>query len=140
MAQEAALPRGFYSQLQKMIDQSIARYAKSGPLRNAMISGGAGLRIVDGGRFAMVAPDGTVLFYVGPLGPALPDGTPQQGMQIRRADGTTVFEVFDAFVTDGVLRQAGNWRDRSGNVVIADDTDSGQGHGACLISCVRGVA
>lgn len=127
MTQEAAVPPGFWGRVQKMIDDRIADFARSGFLRNASITGGAGLTIKDGGRLALETAAGVVLFEIGPVGPALPDGTPQQGWVVRRADGSGVLDLFDVDTSDGVLRQALNWRDRSGNVVLADDTDSGQG-------------
>ncbi|RBY82687.1 hypothetical protein DQ240_18510 [Blastococcus sp. TF02A-26] len=110
-----------------MIDDAIAGFARSGFLRNASITGGAGLTIKDGGRLALETASGVVLFEIGPVGPAMPDGTIQQGLVIRRADGTPALAMFDANTSDGVLRQAANWYDRGGNVVLADDTDSGQG-------------
>lgn len=128
MAQEAAIPPGFWGRVQKMIDDSIARFARSGFLRNASITGGAGLSIRDGGALSLVARDGTVLSYIGPVLPDLPDGSPQPGWIVRRAGGAVALALFDAFpAADGTLDQAVNWFDRNGVVVLADDTDSGHG-------------
>lgn len=93
------------------------------------ISGGAGLRIVDGGSLALKAPDGTLVFYIGPVAPNQTDGSPQPGWLVTRADGTVVLMLRDQFPGDdgAQLNQALNWYDREGNVVLADDTNSGRG-------------
>lgn len=129
MAQEAAVPLSTVKELARQIArEEVGRFARSGFLRNASISGGAGLRIIDGGKLALIAENGTVLFYIGPVSPSLPDGSPQPGWEVRRADGTLAFGMRDAFPdADGTLNQALTWYDRAGNAVIADDTDSGQG-------------
>jgi hypothetical protein len=124
---EANVPPGWRGQIIKWIDERVAAFASSGFLRNARITGGAGLSIVDGGRIALVAADGTTIFYVGPVLPRLPDDTRQPGWLVTRADGTRVLALYDADTSDGVLRQALNWYDRAGNIVLADDTDGGQG-------------
>lgn len=93
------------------------------------ISGGAGIRIVDGGRLALTTAEGTEIFYIGPVSPNQADGDAQPGWIVRRADGTTVLVLRDQFPSDngGELNQALNWFDSSGNVVVADDTNAGQG-------------
>ena len=127
MAQEADVPAGLWGRIEKLIEDKIGQFQRSGFLRNAAISGGSGLSIRDGGVLRLVTADGVELFYIGPLGPAFPDGRPQQGWSVRRADNTSVLSLFDVDVSDGVARQALNWWDRSGRIVLADDTDSGQG-------------
>lgn len=125
MTQEGGVPRDFWGRIEKMIADAVAKLARSGMLRNATISDG-GLTI-KGGFFKLVA-GATSLFYVGPVGDVLGNGLRQQVWQLRRADGTLALSVFDAAPDpDGTLNQAVNWRDRSGNSVLADDTDSGQG-------------
>lgn len=125
MTAEAQLPRGWRGLVQKMIDDSIARFARSGFLRNASVTGGAGLTVADGGAWRLTAADGTEIFYVGPVDPPMPDGSPQPGVIVRRGDGTVVLMLYDVDPT--VFQQALNWYDRGGNVVLADDTASGQG-------------
>lgn len=128
MAQEAKVPATFWATVQKKIDDSISKFARSGFLRNASISDG-GLTIKGGFLRLLDKVLGVELFYVGPVTPNKADGTPQQGWVVRRADGTTVLALFDAFPTDagGQLQQALNWLDRSEVVAVADDTNSGQG-------------
>lgn len=120
-------PPGLLERILLEVDKRIASFARSGFLRNATISDG-GLTI-RGGFFRMLAGLANVqMFYLGPSGPVLGDGTVQQIWQIRRAGGQLVLDLYDAFPgVDGTLNQALNWRDRNGNAVIADDTDSGQG-------------
>ena len=95
MPQEAAIPRGLWGRIEKLIDEKIAAFARSGPLRNASISGGAGLTIKDGGVLRLQAADGTATFYVGPIQSSpLPDGSPQPGMVMRRNDGSAALALY----------------------------------------------
>lgn len=130
MTQEAAVPQDLIAKLQGMWRQDIANANRAAPIRNSAISSG-GVFSIQGGALVMKDDNGLDLFYVGPLLPNRADGTPQQGWNVWRADGSKVLELFDAYPTDagGALQQALNWRDRSGNVVLADDTNSGQGIG-----------
>jgi hypothetical protein len=128
MTQEAATPPGFWERVEQIAERAVQRFARSGFLRNASITGG-GLTL-RGGFFRMRNAAGTSnAFYVGPVTPAQPDGTKQPGWLVYRADGTLVLAMFDAFPEDGPegVNQALNWYDRSGGIVLADDTDSGQG-------------
>lgn len=119
------MPRDFWGRIQKMIEDAVAKLARSGMLRNATISDG-GLTI-KGGFLRLIYKTFTQ-FYFGPVGDVLGNGETQQFLVIRRADGTTVLRLWDAFPDpDGTLNQALSWIDRSGNVAFADDTDSGQG-------------
>jgi hypothetical protein len=120
----APIPSDFWGRIRQMISDEVAKFFRSGPLRNASISDG-GLTI-RGGFFRLLFGN-VQLFYLGPVNPPLPDGRPQQGWIVKRADGTTVLDLRDADVADGLVLQALNWRDRQGNVVLADDTNSGQG-------------
>jgi hypothetical protein len=124
MGQEAAVPAGFWPKVQKMVDDAVATFARSGFLRNASISDG-GLTI-KGGFLRLLFGD-VELVNMGPVLPRMPDGSPQIGLIIRRADGTQALAMFDADVSDGQVNQALTWYDRAGNVVLADDTNSGQG-------------
>lgn len=124
MPVDPATPPNLWERIRKLVQDEVGRLLRSGLLRSASIGeGGLTLR---GGFLRMLFGDVNIVF-VGPVGPALPDGTPQMGVVVRRGDGTTVLDLFDADTSDGVLRQALNWRDRDGNTVLADDTNSGQG-------------
>lgn len=126
MGVDAALPPGLFERIRSMITTEVAKLLRSGLLRSASIGeGGLTLR---GGFLQMLFGDVQVLL-VGPVTPRLPDGSPQLGLILRRADGSNVLDLYDADPTDagGALQQALNWRDRLANVVLADDTNSGQG-------------
>lgn len=129
MGLDAGTPPGLWERIRSIAAEEVVKFARSGFLRNASISEG-GLTIKGGFlRLLAQATGGTELFYIGPVTPNAADGSPQQGWRVRRADGTSVLLLRDAFPTDdgGVLNQALNWYDRGGNVVLADDTNSGQG-------------
>lgn len=126
MGVDAGTPPGLFDRIRQLVRDEVAKLLRSGLLRNASISEG-GLTI-RGGFLRLVA--GAVdLFYVGPVAPNKADGTAQQGWIVRRADGTNVLFLRDAIPTDagGALQQALNWYDRTGNVVLADDTNGGVG-------------
>ncbi|WP_263165386.1 hypothetical protein [Streptomyces sp. SCSIO ZS0520] len=91
--------------------------------------GKGGLRVVDGGRFAMDTPSGVRMVDIGALtGSAYnhSDGTLQQGMRLSREDGSLMFAAF-SYPPTGFEFQAWTWYDRSGNTIFAEDTNSGQG-------------
>jgi hypothetical protein len=91
---------------------------------------GEGGLTVDGGFLKVVDLNGNELFYVGPITPTLTNGTPQRGMILRRNDNSIAAMLHDANPGDGspaAYRQALTIWDRAGNVVLADDTDGGQG-------------
>lgn len=128
MGVDAATPPGLMERIRMIVAEEIGKFMRSGFLRNASISDG-GLTI-KGGFFRLLskATGGATLFYLGPIGDVLGDGERQQFWQVRRADGSPVLMLWDAFPDpDGTLNQALSWMDRAGNVVFADDTDSGQG-------------
>ena len=120
----APVPSDFFAQVRNIAKEEVAKFFRSGPLRNASISDG-GLTI-RGGFFRLLFGN-VSLFHLGPVTPSLPDGTPQQGWIVRRSDGSTVLALYDANVADGQVMQALNWFDRTGHSVLADDTNSGEG-------------
>ncbi len=79
-------------------------------------------------QLTVVSDDGTIIGQVGGL-PALadPDGLPQSGFLFRRSDGTLALSLYDPDSSAGGFNQyLGIW-DRAGDLVISDDTTSGQG-------------
>lgn len=127
MTQEAGTPRDFWDRIQKMIEDAVAKLARSGMLRNASIAEG-GLTIKGGFLRLMSAVVGGVeTFYAGPITPALPDGSYQPGMIVRRNDGTVVLQLWDPIPSVGDYSQFLAWLDRQGNAIFTDDTDSGFG-------------
>lgn len=97
---------------------------------NLIFSGATGnLLINNGGSLAVVDPNaGHLVFYVGSEGFADGSGRHQGVVQLFRADdGSLALSLFDGGTTPGhTFRQALQWYDRSGNIVVADD-DTGDG-------------
>lgn len=128
MTQEAAVPRDFLGHIERMIDRKVGEFARSAPLRNASISEG-GITI-KGGFVWLKAADGSSSIYLGGVTPALPDGTYQPGLILRREDGTVAMALYDPTPdpgTPGGYQQFLAVYDRSQNIVMSDDTYSGQG-------------
>lgn len=128
MGVDAAVPPGLLERIRQIIADEVGKLLRSGLLRNASISEG-GLTIKGGFLRLLASVTGTTLLYVGPYGPPGPDGTVQQGFVLRRADGTAALVMYDAVPGNdgGLFNQAVGWYGRTGGVVFADDTDSGQG-------------
>lgn len=122
-------PPGLLERILLEVDKRISAFARSGFLRNAVITQG-GLTI-KGGLLRMLSAvtGGTSTFYVGPVSPNLPDGSYQPSVIIRRNDGTVALLLWDPRPDLDGYNQFLGWYDRSGNAVITDDTQSGQGIG-----------
>lgn len=71
---------------------------------------------------------GVEVLRIGDLGNAFvsPDGVRQLGLVLRRTDGTTALSILDGTPSDPFNQSLCVW-DRSGNVVLSDDTESGEG-------------
>lgn len=124
MAQEAAVPIETVRQLARQIAaEEVAKYARSDPLRNASIPAG--------GRLIVKHPDGRWLMLMGSYNGSeakflMPDGSQQPMALIWRADGTLAFGMYDPDPSNGFQQFWSLW-DRQGNIVVSDDTNSGQG-------------
>ncbi|NGO71133.1 hypothetical protein [Streptomyces boncukensis] len=92
--------------------------ANSAPPLN-QISGGD-VVIGDGGRLRVCTGLGEDLFYLGRVEPDRAAGAPQQGMVVRRDDGSLALTVRTAS-PDMTPAQPVQIFDRTGNVVFADD-------------------
>lgn len=112
--------------------ERIVREMQSSPtLTSASISSG-GLSIIDGGSLRVLdQATGTAVLYMGEvsLNSVPADGrTQQMGFFVTRDDGTAILQMADLNSTPGHTHvQALQWFDRTGNVVIADDTNGGVG-------------
>jgi hypothetical protein len=130
MGVDAAMPPGLFERIRQMIREETGKLLRSGLLRNASISEG-GLTIKGGFlRMKSAAAGGVDTFYVGPITPALPDGSYQPGVIVRRNDGTTALLLWDPIPDPGGpngYSQFLGWYDRTGHAIVTDDTDSGQG-------------
>lgn len=125
MTQQGAVPKDFFEVIRKIAREEAAKSYRSGANRNSSIGSG-GTFVIQGGRLQLIADDGHTIFYVGPLGQRQQDGSDQQGFELIRADGSVVLAMYDA-QPGQTVRQALNWYDRTGNPVIADDTNGGVG-------------
>lgn len=129
MTQEAAVPRDLQGQIRKMIQQEVAAAMRSAPNRNSSLSAG-GRFTIKGGALSVEAADGGPSFFVGGIQPSLPDGTYQPGMILHREDGTVAMALYDPDPDPGGpddYKQFLAVFDREGNILFADDTESGQG-------------
>lgn len=125
MGLDAGTPPGLWERVRSIAADEVAKFMRSGFLRNASISGG-GLTI-RGGFLRLMFGD-VPLLHVGPVLPAAPDGTPQQGLLIRRSNGTLAMAMYDSSPDDATApNQALTWWDRTNHIVMSDDTFSGQG-------------
>jgi hypothetical protein len=126
VTQEGAVPPDFWQQVRQIAREEVAKSSRSAPLKNAAISSG-GLTIQQGGSLVLMNNAGTgEQFYVGPVLPNMPDGTGQPGVIFRREDGSLALAMYDPD-TSGAFKQFLALYDRSHNVIVSDDTDSGQG-------------
>lgn len=127
MAQEAAVPAGLWERVRKIAAEEVARFARSGFLRNARISGGAGLTVADGGKFRALYPDelgGETAFYVGDIYGAESRDYLGTGVLIQAPDGTDL-AVFRTDSHFGTTMQ--NIYDSGGRIIFGNDAASGQG-------------
>lgn len=131
MTQESGTPLDFWGRIQKMIEDAVAKLARSGMLRNARISGGEGLTVGRGSKFQVEHPTGAQLLLAGIYDSShtydLGDGSYQPMLLLRRADGSLALSMYDPAPTVGGYQQFLAMWDRTGSIIISDDTDSGQG-------------
>lgn len=106
----------------RALRRRVAALETAAPLRSASIS--------DGGQLVIKGRTGQTLVVMGRSdNPVLnaPDGKPQMVFQVYRSTGEVAFEVNDPLPTVDGFEQFVAIRDRGGNIVVADDTTSGQG-------------
>ncbi|MEV8055145.1 hypothetical protein AB0P37_01110 [Streptomyces antimycoticus] len=130
----AAIPQDILDRI-RALERQVRELSGRAQMRPALnrISNGH-VTIAEGGSLEVLAPDGTGLFGVGQLGSFWnhPDGTPQQGVIMQREDGTTAFTIraSPSAQTGGAGTQAVSIWDRTGHIVLGDDTTSGRGIGS----------
>jgi hypothetical protein len=95
---------------------------------------------VDGaqGRFLVIDPNtANVVLLVGDLGDAYvaPDGSRQFGLVLRRGTGEAAFAVYDPLPAVDGFHPYFALYDRAENVIVSDDTTSGQGLARPYIAC-----
>jgi hypothetical protein len=124
----APVPPDFFDKLRAMVRQEVADAMRSGASRSMSITDGR--FTVKGGALVLEAADGDTSFYLGGVTPALPDGTYQPGWIVYREDGSIAAAMYDPDPDPdgpGDYKQFFALYDRAGNVIISDDTFSGQG-------------
>lgn len=133
MTQEAGTPRDFFERLQKMVEDAVAKLARSGMLRNASISEG-GTFTIKGGILRILHPasrGGGTGAYFGPIYSAI-DATYQgTGITVEDADGTDIFTARSDEATGNPLCVM--WDSQQNAVVYTDAGGSGFGLGRPFI-------
>ncbi|MEE1803817.1 hypothetical protein ACIQVO_25305 [Streptomyces sp. NPDC101062] len=97
--------------------------ANTRPAMNQILGGD--VVIGDGGRLRVRTGQGDDLLYLGRVQPDRAEGAPQQGLMVRRDDGSLALTVWTG-TPDTLPVQPVQILDRKGNVVVADDA---VGHG-----------
>lgn len=131
MGVDAATPPGLWERVRQIASEEVAKFAKSGFLRNARISGGNGLTVERGSRLIVEHPDGRRMLLAGAYSSSaaynLPDGSQQPMFLLNRADGSLALSMYDPDPALNGFQQFFALWDRSSNIVLSDDADSGQG-------------
>lgn len=131
MTQQAATPAGFWDRVDQAVERGVAKYVRAGLLNNASISSGAGLRIAPGSKLVIQHPTGNTMLQAGIYDVNhsfdLGDGSYQPMLLLYRADGTLAFSMYDPDPTSAGYQQFLAVWDRGGNIIVSDDTNSGQG-------------
>lgn len=107
------------------IDARLKQLEAARRLQNASI--GAGGLTIDGGALDVITPAGVDLLKIGPVQWNHLDGSTQQGVVIRREDGTQALAMYAVPAVQGNDVQAMALWDRTGNAIIAEDTLAGVG-------------
>lgn len=129
MTQEGGTPPGFWKRIEQMIDERVAKAMRSAPLRNAGLSSG-GRFTIRGGALVVEHASGALSSYIGGVTPALPDGSSQPGFILYREDGSLAAALYDPDpdpVGPGDYKQFFAIYDRGGDIIVSDDTTSGEG-------------
>jgi len=125
MGLDAGTPPGLWERVRTIASEEVAKFARSGFLRNASITDG-GLTI-RGGFLAMMSGAVQVL-YAGPGASAITNGTDEQVFLLYRRDGTLAVALFDPTgAADGSVDQEFLLFDRAGNQIFGADVVTGQG-------------
>jgi hypothetical protein len=128
VTQEAGTPPDFWRRIEQVAERAVAKYARSGALRNSRISGGNGLTIADGGKFRAQYPadqGGDDAFYVGDIFSASnPDLYLGTGVLIQAPNGNDM-ATFRSDAQFGTTMH--NIYDSNNNIIFGNDAASAQG-------------
>ncbi len=110
------------------LERKVRELAAAPTLQNASISQG-GIAVRNGGAVTVVDADGHTVALIGALPAAYnrADGSPQPGVAFYREDGSVAAFLGDLSATVAPYKQAWQTFDRAGNVLSADDANSGTG-------------
>lgn len=126
MAQEAAVPKGFWARVQKMIDDAIAKSQRA-PVGGLAVTGKSGVTIKNGGRFTADYPDdqgGGACVYVGDIYSVVDGSYQGTGLLVQAPDGTDLMVVR----TDvGFGSTMHNIYDSGGRIIVGNDAASREG-------------
>ena len=106
----------------RRLEAKVDELTRAAPIRNASIS--------DGGRLQVKGVTGRSLVAMGRSDdPTLvaPDGHKQMAVFINRETGEPAFAMYDPLPNSDGFHQFWALYDRAGNVLVGDDTTSGQG-------------
>jgi hypothetical protein len=117
------VPQDVWDVIRDLQDQ-IRQLAGRANIRPALtqIQGGD-VSIGQGGRLIVTTPGGSQILYIGKQSPSHSDGSDQQGLVVRREDGSAAVTVWSAA---GGTQPVTVW-DRAGNAILADDVITGLG-------------
>jgi hypothetical protein len=122
----APVPPDLWGRIERMIDARVADAMRSGPLRNASITGGE--TRVQGGKLRVLYPDdegGDAAVYFGDIYVATdPDQRLGTGLLVQAPNGVDIASFRSNNETDVPLVQI---RDGGGNQVFLTDQHNGQG-------------
>jgi hypothetical protein len=129
VTQEAATPLGFWERVEQIAERAVQRFARSGFLRNASITGG-GLTI-KGGFLRALPPDeaAAVSFFVGRIQSVSTGSYLGTGMLLQQPDGTDITSIRTAEGDFGSGKSIVMLMDSGGRVVLSSDAASGEGVG-----------
>lgn len=126
MTQEAGVPQDFWGRIERMIENSVAKLARSGMLRNSSISGG-GLTIKDGGSLQVLYPTdmgGKIGVFFGKTNSAITGEYVGTGFTVQNTDGKDI-ATFRSDVTSG--NPVAVIRDAQENPVFSTNQNDGVG-------------
>lgn len=118
---EQALARQKRNAERRVQEQAAAKRLEASSIGEGGLTVKGGEIRIDGGSWRMLDVDGSELGYVGPL---FHDGEEtQRGLIFSRSDGTRAFVVYGGEGGTQFVAML----DRQGNIIVSDDTFTGQG-------------
>jgi hypothetical protein len=117
-----AIPLDLLDRLRQLEDQVRQLQGRSQMRPPLSAIQGGDVSISQGGRLIVTTPAGSQILYIGKQSPAHPDGSDQQGLVVRREDGSVALAVWTG--AGSGVQPIQIW-DHLGNVIFAEDLNSG---------------